>query len=81
MAVARTLSPKTSPQLLETSCKTMLASARSGTHPPSCQHGSRGPSCQCGHHDHDQDAHNAPGVARNARSFPAGATFATRRSA
>ena len=30
--------------LSETSWKTMLVSARSGTHPPSYQHGSRGPS-------------------------------------
>jgi hypothetical protein len=38
--------------LLETSWKTILASARSGTHPPSYQHGSRGPSCRCGRVPH-----------------------------
>ena len=38
--------------LSETSWKTILASARSGTHPPTCQHGSRGPSCRCGRAPH-----------------------------
>jgi hypothetical protein len=32
------------------------------------------------HHDHDQDAHNAPRGVLNARSPSPGATFATRRS-
>ena len=64
MAVARTLSPRTPPHLVKLLfevmimeprsylSETMLASARSGTHPPSCQHGSRGPSCRCGRVPH-----------------------------
>jgi hypothetical protein len=38
------------------------------------------PMCAPPHHDHDQDAHNAPRGVLSARSPSPGATFATRRS-
>jgi hypothetical protein len=35
----------------------------------------RGPMCAPEHHDHDQDAHNAPRVARNTLGSPPGANI------
>jgi hypothetical protein len=74
--------------LSETNWKTMLASARRYTSSELPTRLARvqlsmrscAPCVPPQHHDHDQDAHNAPISVLKARSLSPGATFATRRS-